>query len=52
MMLDMPMRLVVAYGLIALMALAIMAVVVWRMRNTHARRYQRERTRAANRRRG
>ena len=46
-MLDLPMRLVIAYGLIALMALAGAAFVWWRVRNTQARRDERRRGRLA-----
>jgi hypothetical protein len=44
---DLPMRLVVAYGLIGLMVLAAVAWAWWRARNTHPRREARERARLA-----
>lgn len=44
-------RLVVAYGLIALMILGAAALVWWRARNTYERRAERARTRDADRRR-
>jgi len=44
---DMPIRLIVAYGLIALMGLAVLTWVGWRARNTQARRDARARSRLA-----
>jgi uncharacterized iron-regulated membrane protein len=44
-MLDLPMRLVVAYGLIALVVLAIAALLLWRTRNSQGRRDRRDRDR-------
>ena len=44
-MLDLPMRLVVAYGLIGLTVLIVAAWALWRARNTYARRDARARTR-------
>jgi len=48
-MLDTPMRLVVAYGLVVLLALAVAALVWWRARNTQHRRDVRARGRLAER---
>lgn len=48
-MLDMPTRLVIAYGLIALMVLAAAGLVWWRSRNTQRRRDERARRRLAER---
>ena len=47
MMLEIPTRLLVAYGLIALMLLAAVAVAVWSARNTWHRRDARNRARLA-----
>ncbi len=44
---DQPARLLVAYGLIALMALFALAVVFWLRHNHPHRRNQRERARTA-----
>ena len=46
-MFDPPMRLVIAYGLIALMALAMVGIVVWCRHNNPRRRYLREKARDA-----
>jgi hypothetical protein len=45
MMFDLPTRLLVAYGLIALIVLAAVGFVLWSMRNTHQRRDSRARNR-------
>ena len=47
--LDMPMRLVIAYALIALMLLAAAGFAWWRTRNTQQRRDERARSRLAER---
>lgn len=44
-MLDLPARLLIAYGLIALMVLAVVALVLWLRHNSTHRRYQREKAR-------
>jgi threonine/homoserine/homoserine lactone efflux protein len=44
---DVPNRLIIAYGLIALMGLAILAWIGWRARNTRPRRDARARSRLA-----
>jgi len=46
-MFDLPMRLVIAYGLIGLMVLGAVAFFWWRSRNTQERRDTRARTRLA-----
>ena len=48
-MLDVTTRLAVAYGLIALMLLAAVGGVVWKLRNTQQRRDERSRARLAER---
>ena len=45
MILDPSLRLAVAYGLIALMVLAAVALVWWRWHNSERRRYARDRRR-------
>ena len=47
MMFDLPLRLVVAYGLMALIVLAVAALAWWAGRNTHARRHAKARDRLA-----
>jgi type VI protein secretion system component VasK len=49
MMLDIPTRLVIAYGLIAAMALFALAVVLWKARNSRHRRGLRAQARLAER---
>ena len=44
-MFDLPIRLVIAYGLIALMVLAAVALVLWLRHNSPHRRYERQKTR-------
>jgi hypothetical protein len=44
---DLPLRLVIAYGLIGLMVLAAAAALWWRARNSYARRDERARVRLA-----
>jgi uncharacterized iron-regulated membrane protein len=46
---DLPMRLVIAYGLIALLMLAAAAILWWRARNSRERRDARARDRLAER---
>ena len=48
-MLDIPMRLVIAYGLIALMVLAAVGLAWWRAHNSQRRRDERARSRLAER---
>lgn len=45
MMLDLPARLLIAYGLIALMVLAAVAVTLWLRHNSPPRRHRREKAR-------
>jgi hypothetical protein len=47
MILDLPLRLVVAYGLIALILLTVAGGVVWMVRNTPQRRNARDNARQA-----
>ena len=44
-MFDLPARLVIAYGLIALLVLAAVAMVLWLRHNSPHRRHQREKAR-------
>ena len=44
---DLPTRLIIAYGLIALMSFAILALIGWRAYHTRERRDARARTRQA-----
>lgn len=44
-MFDLPARLLIAYGLIALMVLAAVALALWLRHNTPRRRYEREKAR-------
>jgi hypothetical protein len=44
-MFELPTRLLVAYGLIALMVLAAVAAILWNWRNSHQRRDTRARNR-------
>lgn len=44
-MFDLSARLVIAYGLIALMVLAAVALVLWLRHNSPHRRYERQKTR-------